>query len=186
MKKRASLWVAIAACGLMLAAGCSSDTDKAKSNGSSSHAEMGDMDHDSSGAVPEGLHKAADPAYPVGTPVTLHSDHMPGMNGASGVVTGVYDTIAYSVSYTPTNGGEPVSDHKWVVREELQSRNGAAPKVGDKVILEADHMEGMKGAEATIDTMKEGAVYMLDYTPTEGGETVKNHRWMTEDELSAK
>ncbi|MGV2448111.1 UNVERIFIED_CONTAM: DUF1541 domain-containing protein, partial [Bacillus sp. ATCC 13368] len=27
-------------------------------------------------------------------------------------------------------------------------------------------------------------VYMVDFTPTSGGEEVKNHKWVTESELS--
>ncbi|MBR3217674.1 MAG: YdhK family protein, partial [Exiguobacterium sp.] len=55
---------------------------------------------------------------------------------------------------------------------------------GDEVVLAADHMEGMDGAEATIDTAEETTVYMVDYT-TEDGEEVTNHKWVTESELEA-
>lgn len=49
--------------------------------------------------------------------------------------------------------------------------------------LEADHMEGMKGATAEIVSSEQTTVYMIDYKPTTGGEEVKNHKWVTENEL---
>ena len=47
-------------------------------------------------------------------------------------------------------------------------------------------MEGMKGAEAVIDAAEETTVYMVDYTPTNGGKKVTDHKWLTEDELEAR
>ena len=44
-------------------------------------------------------------------------------------------------------------------------------------------MEGMKGAKATIDATERTTVYMIDFKPTNGGETVKNQKWVTESEL---
>lgn len=52
--------------------------------------------------------------------------------------------------------------------------------------MEANHMEGMEGATATIDDAKSTTVYMIDYQPTTGGEEVKNHKWVTDSELSAE
>ncbi len=46
-------------------------------------------------------------------------------------------------------------------------------------------MKGMDGAKAIIDSAEPTTVYMVDYTPTTGGEPVKNHKWVTESELSA-
>lgn len=45
-------------------------------------------------------------------------------------------------------------------------------------------MKGLKGEKATIDFGKKTTVYMIDYTPTTGGERVTNHKWVTEAELS--
>ncbi|OWA37045.1 hypothetical protein B9G55_02925 [Saccharibacillus sp. O16] len=191
MTKRLTLWMVLAACSLWIA-GCGSAGNPKESAEPSSQAHTvdsehsGHSEHGASGMMPKDLKEAVNPAYPVGTSVTLHTDHMPGMNGASGTVTGAYDTIIYSVSYMPTNGGDPVDHHKWVIREELKSKDGSAPEVGDSALIEADHMEGMKGAEAKIDTAKQGVIYMVDYMPTEGGEMVQNHMWLTEEELSAK
>lgn len=47
-------------------------------------------------------------------------------------------------------------------------------------------MPGMKGATATIDSAEQTTVYMVDYTPTTGGEPVKNQKWVTGSELKAK
>lgn len=55
---------------------------------------------------------------------------------------------------------------------------------GDEVVLEADHMKGMEGATDTIDAAEDTTVYMVSYEYTESGEEVKNHKWVTEDELA--
>lgn len=142
------------------------------------------MNHSGSGEIPEGLAKAENPTYPVGTNVMMHADHMPGMNGAEATVSGAFTTTVYSVTYTPTTGGEPVENHKWVIHEEIENAGVESYKPGDEVVLNADHMEGMKGATATIDTAKQTTVYMVDFTDTKTGEKITNHKWVTEDELS--
>jgi hypothetical protein len=108
------------------------------------------------------------------------------MNGAAATIVGAFDTIAYTVTYTPTTGGAPVKNHKWVIKEEIKTAGNAQLKPGTKGILVGDHMEGMKGTEATIDSLVHTTVYMIDYTPTTGGAKVTNHKWVTESELSAK
>lgn len=145
-----------------------------------------EMNHSSSGEIPKGLKEAKNPTYKVGSEVIIKSDHMEGMNGAEATVVGAYDTTVYTVSYTPTTGGKKVTNHKWVIHEELKDAAGQPYKQGDKVILMADHMKGMNGAPAIIDTAEKTTVYMVDYTPTTGGEKVTNHQWVTESELSAK
>ncbi|MGN7299848.1 YdhK family protein [Ferdinandcohnia sp. SAFN-114] len=142
------------------------------------------MHHSGSDEVPEGLEEAENPTYPVGSKVIMHADHMPGMNGAEATVSGAFTTTVYSVTYTPTNGGEPVENHKWVVHEEIENAGAEPYKPGDEVVLNADHMEGMKGAKATIDTTEQTTVYMVDFTDKATGEKIKNHKWVTEDELS--
>ena len=42
----------------------------------------------------------------------------------------------------------------------------------------------MGGTTATIDSVEETTVYMVDFT-LESGEEVTNHKWVTEEELSA-
>ena len=149
-------------------------------------ADDADMQHDHAmdgGEAPAGIADATDPTYPVGTEVTVLADHMEGMKGATGTVTGAYSTTAYAVSYTPTDGGEPVSDHRWVVQEELEDPGDAPLADGTEVTLNADHMAGMEGATATIDSSTQETVYMVDIT-TADGMTMTNHKWVTESELA--
>jgi len=148
--------------------------------------DMGNMEHSGSGEVPKGLKKAENPTYKVGSQAIVKSEHMEGMNGAEATIVGAYDTTAYAVTYTPTTGGEPVKNHKWVIQEEIKNAGNKTLEPGTKVTIEADHMEGMMGAAGTIDSAEKTTVYMIDYTPTTGGEKVTNHQWVTESELSAK
>lgn len=142
------------------------------------------MDHSSDGEVPDDLVEAQDPMYEVGSQAIIETDHMPGMQGAEATISGAYDTTVYTVSYTPEGGGDPVEDHKWVIHEELEDAPGEPYAVGDEVVLDADHMEGMDGATATIDSAEQTIVYMIDFTTTDTDEQVSNHKWVTEDELS--
>lgn len=142
------------------------------------------MHHSSSGDVPEDLKGAESPAYPVGSQAIMHTNHMKGMDGATATITGAFETTVYAVSYTPTTGGEPVENHKWVIHEEIKNAGKTPYKVGDEVVLNADHMKGMDGAAATIDSAEQTTVYMVSYKDTETGKEVKNHKWVTETELS--
>lgn len=164
----------------------SSETADHDSMSMGNEASGGAMHHSSSAEVPAGLQTAQHPQFPVGTTVIMNMDHMKGMKGAEATITGAYDTTVYSVSYTPVTGGEPVKDHKWVIHEEIQNAGQSPLKPGSKIILNADHMPGMQGAQATIDSAQQTTVYMVDYMPTTDGEPVKNHKWVTGDELSAK
>jgi hypothetical protein len=144
------------------------------------------MNHSSSGEVPKGIKVAQNPTYKVGSQAIIQADHMPGMKGAKATIVGAYDTAAYAVSYTPTTGGQPVKNHKWVVHEEIKNAGSEPFKPGTQVTLMADHMPGMMGTTATIDLAQHTTVYMVDYTPSAGGQPVKNHKWVTESELSTK
>lgn len=169
-------------------AACSNgeNNDKSSSNESDSNTEMdhSSMNHSSSGDLPEGLQEKVNPKYPKGSKVIIEADHMEGMKGAEATISGAFDTTAYVISYTPTTGGEKVTNHKWVIQEEIEGVETNPIEPGTEVTLNADHMEGMDGAKATIESAKKTTVYMVDFTPTTGGEEVKNHKWLTEDELS--
>ena len=156
-----------------------SDASSAAASGHAGHSMEHAMD---GGPAPAGIEEADDPAYPVGTEVTLTADHMPGMKGAEATVTGAFDTTAYQVDYTPTDGGEKVTAHKWVVQEELEGVHDDDLHVGDTAVMAADHMTGMKGAEATISGISEETVSMVDVTSADGM-TMKNHKWVVEDEV---
>lgn len=142
------------------------------------------MNHSSSSEVPEGLKIVENPTFPIGSKAIMLTDHMDGMEGETATISGAFDTTVYSVSYTPTDGGPAVTNHKWVIHEELENVEESPLKPGTEVIMNADHMEGMDGATATIDSAIETTVYMVDYTST-SGEQVVNHKWVTESELSA-
>lgn len=191
---------------LLLVLGACNNDDKAQSNNEESenakHEDMnmeendsgtkedtGGMDHShmdmsSSGEVPEGLKEKENPTYAVGSKVIIQSDHMEGMMGAEATISGAYDTTAYAISYTPTTGGEKVTNHKWVIHEELIDAGNAPLAPGTEVKTDASHMDGMKDATTVIDFAEETTVYMVDFTTTTGGEEVKNHKWVTESELS--
>ncbi|WP_342527858.1 YdhK family protein [Chryseomicrobium sp. FSL W7-1435] len=165
---------------LFVLSGCSSN----ESHEGHSSEEMDHAGHGSSdGMLPEGLKDAENPKFPVDSDITIAHGHMDGMEGAVGKVVGAYDTTAYIVTYESVESGEVVEDHKWVIHEELVEADQEEFSAGDEVTLDADHLEGMKGATATIDEARETVVYMIDYTTTDGDE-ITNHKWVTEDELS--
>ena len=165
-------------------AGCAGDNadEDSPAGSSQEHGEHGGMDHPADGGpVPEGMTEATDPAYPVGTEVTLAADHMEGMDGATAMIVGAYDTYTYSVDYTPTTGGDPITDHRWVVQEELADAGDERLADGTEVTLAAAHMEGMDGAMATITSSTEETVYVVDYEAD--GMTMTNHKWVVESEI---
>ena len=160
--------------------GTPSTTSQHEGHGSSS--DSGGMEHPMDGGpAPEGIETAESPTYPVGTEVTLTADHMEGMDGANAMIAGAYDTYTYAVDFTPSAGGEPVKDHKWVVQQEIKDAGDERLADGTEVTLEAEHMEGMKGAKATIASSTEETVYMVDYESD--GMTMTNHKWVVESEL---
>lgn len=162
------------------------ETDVEMNEEKGDDAGHGDMDHTSSGEVPEGLAEADSPTFEVDSQAIIKADHMPGMDGAEATIVGAYDTTVYALSFTPTTGGEPVENHKWVIHEELEDAGDMPLAAGDEAIIAADHMKGMDGATATIDTAEETTVYMVDFVDTESGDEVVNHKWVTESELSAE
>ncbi|MED3790026.1 YdhK family protein [Peribacillus frigoritolerans] len=169
----------------------SDESEQDKNSSSTNQESMEGMDHmnhshSSSGEVPKGLKEAVNPKFKVGSKAIINSDHMEGMKGAEAAIVGAFDTTVYTISYTPTTGRGKVTNHKWIIHEEIQDTIDKPYKPGDEVIVEADHMKGMKDAKAAIDSVQQTTVYMVDYTSTTGGEQVKNHKWVTESELSAK
>jgi len=199
MPNRLRIGLGAGALGLTLAlAGCTTDSNDDQPTtpvaGSASHSQDGDhatdegkamehsMEHSADGGpAPEGITEADDPTYPVGTEVKLSADHMEGMSGATATISGAYDTFTYAVNYSPVGGGAPVTDHKWVVHEEIQDVGDERLTDGTEVILLAEHMKGMKGATATIASSTEETVYMVDYEAD--GMTMTNHKWVVESEI---
>lgn len=190
MKKKLFTLGAVVIIGL---SGCGNDTNQeepdqkevaqSENKEETSHEEM---NHSGSSEVPAGLKEAEKPAFKVGSQAVIQADHMEGMKGAEATITGAYDTTAYVLSYTPTTGGERVTNHKWIIQEEIKEADEEPLKPGTEVTIEADHMEGMKSANAVIESSEQTTVYTVDYTSTTSGEKVANHKWLTESELSAK
>ena len=182
MKIKLFILIIIAILGL---SACANDTSQEDNNANSSSKETmnhEEMNHTGSGEIPEGLKVAENPVYKVGSKAIIKADHMEGMKGAEATIVGALPVV----SYTPTTGGEKVTNHKWVIQEEIKDAGTEEIAPGTEVTLEADHMEGMKGATAEIESAEKTIVYMVDYTPTTGGEKVTNHKWVTESELSDK
>lgn len=163
-----------------------STSDSSTTESSMNMEDMEGMEHDDSGEIPEGLEEAENPTYEVGETVILQQGHTEGMEGAEATIVGAFDTTAYEISYDPTNGGEREENHRWVIHEEIAEAGEEAFETGSEVTLEAKHMEGMEGATATIEDAVTTTVYMVDYQPTDGGEVVRNHKWLTEEELAPK
>ncbi|CAM3544382.1 MULTISPECIES: YdhK family protein [Brevibacillus] len=180
--------ITLTACGNNAKQGNQPSQNQENANPGTDHAGMnhGDMNHSGSAEVPEGLKAATNPTYKVGSQAIIKDAHMEGMKGATATIVGAYDTTVYTISYTPTTGGPRVTNHKWIIHEEIADHGTEPLKPGTEVTVEADHMKGMKGATATIDTAEQTTVYMVDFVPTTGGEEVKNHKWVTESELSPK
>ncbi|NMP11338.1 YdhK family protein [Paenibacillus polymyxa] len=180
-------WTLLAGAVMIILSGCGNSNTPAQEHttSSSQQHDASDMNHSTSSELPAGLKEAENPAFKIGSQATIQADHMAGMKSATATVVGAYTTTAYTVSYTPTTGGEKVNNHKWVIHEEIKDASSEPYAPGTEVILAADHMKGMDGAKAIIDSAEPTTVYMVDYTPTTGGEPVKDHKWVTESELSA-
>ena len=194
MRKRLMTTIAAGVLGgALVLTGCSTGGDqghqghKGGSSASAPASSDGGMDHSSmehpmdGGPAPEGIAEASEPTYPVGTEVQLTADHMEGMDGATATISGAFDTYTYSVNYTPAGGGDPVTDHKWVVQEEIEDAGDARLADGTEVTLLAEHMEGMEGVKATIASSTDETVYMVDYETD--GMKMTNHKWVVESEI---
>ena len=195
MQRRLRTGLAAGALGVALVlAGCASGADDDQQTDPSAteehqghggnNAESGDeeMEHPMDGGpAPEGIAEASEPTYPVGTEVQLTADHMEGMEGATATISGAFDTYTYSVNYTPAGGGDPVTDHKWVVQEEIEDAGDARLADGTEVTLLAEHMEGMEGVKAIIASSTDETVYMVDYETD--GMKMTNHKWVVDSEI---
>lgn len=67
--------------------------------------------------------------------------------------------------------------------EGMVAATDAKFPVGSKVKVLADHMPGMKGAEAEVVGVFNTTTYSVSYTPTDGSAPVQDHRWVVQEEL---
>src|SRR5699024_2809416 len=118
------------------------DSNTNENNETESDSQM-DMEHSDSCEDPAALREAEHPTYPVGSTTTTQADRMEGMEGAESTIVGGYDATAFAVSYTPTNGGEKVENHKWVIKEAVTPSENEPPESESEVTIQADHMKGM-------------------------------------------
>lgn len=137
------------------------------------------------GQLPEGLKEAENPKFPVGSTAVVNASHTDGMEGAMATIKGAYETTVYSVSYTPTNGDPFEENHKWFVEGEISAMDDGEIGEGTDVIINVNHIDGMLGAEGSVDTVEDTVVYVVDYTNSLG-ETVTNHLWLKESELQTE
>ncbi|AZA09058.1 YdhK family protein [Corynebacterium pseudopelargi] len=201
MRRFTKASIAIAATAALALSACSDDKDEEEvvvtttaENGATDTTVVEIEEHDDhddhhghgahktdGGEAPAGMKEAENPRFKVGEKVRIDAEHMPGMEDAIGTVTGAYTTTVYEVNYDPTDGSPRVEDHKWVVQEELQDPGAEPLQDGDPIVIEADHMDGMKGAKGTVEDVEQTTVYMVDFDAN--GKHFKNHKWVTEDEL---
>lgn len=91
--------------------------------------------------------------------------------------------------------GENMDGNKYEDGQAIASTSGDIPEglkeaenpkfaVGDKVIINAAHMEGMEGAEGTIVGAYETTAYSVSYTPTTGDDYQENHKWVVKEEIT--
>lgn len=103
---------------------------------------------------------------------SLEKDNMNDMNQEN---TDMESSSEESMNMEHSGSGE--------VPESLAVAENPTYEVGSKVIIKADHMEGMKGAEAIIVGAYDTTAYAVSYTPTTGGERVENHKWVIQEEI---
>ncbi|WP_277673451.1 DUF1541 domain-containing protein [Piscibacillus halophilus] len=144
-----------------------------------------DMIYHGSSEVPRELKAAEDPTYPVGSNAISQADHMGGMmDGVEVTIVGAYETTAYATTYTSTNTGITIEEHKWIVQEEFLDVGEGKLEKGTKVHTNAEHMKGMKDTIHNIDYSLSTTVYMVNFN-LPNGRKVTNHKWVVEEELES-
>ncbi|UDM31896.1 DUF1541 domain-containing protein [Lentilactobacillus laojiaonis] len=156
--------------------------------------QMNNSNYNPNDQVPlEGLMVAQAPNFKKGDSVTLLVDHVMAhmvmkMKGAPATIVAGYNTRAYAVDFYTTNDHTLVKDHKWIIQREIKGETDDSPalSIGSKITIEANHMPGMRGAEATIVDSQEGNIYIVDVPAYEGQKPMMNHRWFMQDEMKPR
>lgn len=71
--------------------------------------------------IHEELEQPGDEPLKAGDEVILAADHMEGMDGAHATIDFAEETTVYMIDFTPTTGEDPVTNHKWVIENELSA-----------------------------------------------------------------
>lgn len=138
-----------------------------------------------SAEVPEAIAKKAvtKPKYPIGSKAISKANHMGGMMyDVEVTIVAAYKTTAYETSSVMPDGTKMVK-HRWIVHEEFVTPGNEPIVSGTEIKTIADHMEGMKESIQTIDSSVDTTVYIVDFM-TKDEHKVKNHKWVSEDELA--
>nr|WP_246336497.1 YdhK family protein [Flexivirga oryzae] len=109
----------------------------------------------------------------------------PAASGGHHASSTAMDGMSMGSSSMPTSASSMAMDHGDGGPVPAGMKPASDPKypVGSKVILTADHMEGMDGARATVVGAYSTFTYAVNYTPTTGGSMVKDHEWVVQQEL---
>lgn len=134
------------------------------------------------GPAPKGMKPSREAKFANGSKVKILTDHMDGLKDAKGTVVASFDTTIYAVDYIGTDGMK-VHDHKWVVHEELDNPKSQPLPNGAKIRIKADHMPGMRNATGRVAFSTTEPVYQVNYEAD--GKVYKNHKWVTESEITA-
>ncbi|MFT8477721.1 MAG: phage portal protein [Liquorilactobacillus sp.] len=81
-------------------------------------------------------------SFNVGDTVILSANHMPNMQGAIAKIDSA-DNGAYEVDYWPTDGSAEVTNHKWVIDNEMMPTNQDFPAVSPGKIDSTSTMSSM-------------------------------------------
>jgi len=109
-------------------------------------------------SVPEGLEEGESPTYEVDSIAIIEDDH----RRCEGCRSNYSSCIRHYGIYcfvNSNNWGKQVENHKWVIHDEIKEAGDDPFQTGSEVVIEAGHMEGMKGANAQIDSGKDDCVY---------------------------
>ncbi|MGN1400159.1 MAG: YdhK family protein [Bacillus sp. (in: firmicutes)] len=84
-----------------------------------------------------------------------------------------------------SGGGDEEHDHNDSdhVPAGLQEADNPLYEPDSKVKIKSGHMDGMEGAEATVKGAYDTVALAVDYIPEDGGEPVKNHKWVIVEEV---
>ncbi len=82
----------------------------------------GERVEDHKWVIHEEIKNAGEEPFEPGTEVTIKASHMKGMDGATAEIESAKQTTIYTITYTPTTGGEKVTNHKWVTGSELSAK----------------------------------------------------------------